>query len=44
MDKLKLLLAFLKNLMDAKWTGQIRLNLHEGNLSEKIEKKETHHL
>jgi len=40
-DKLVLLLKFLKELFDNKWTGQLRLNFHEGNLSEKIEKKES---
>lgn len=27
--------------MDKRYTGQLRLNFHEGNLSEKIEKKES---
>jgi len=36
-EKLTLL---LKELFEKKYTGQLRLNFHEGNLSEKIEKKE----
>lgn len=38
------LLDFIKQLSDRKWTGQLRLNFHEGNLSEKIEKKESEKL
>lgn len=40
-DKLVALLKFLKELFEKKYTGQLRLNFHEGNLSEKIEKKES---
>ena len=40
-DKLVLLLKFLKELFEKKYTGQLRLNFHEGNLSEKVEKKES---
>jgi len=40
METLKKLLALLKNLMDNKFTGQLRLNFHNGDLSEKVEKKE----
>ena len=39
-NKLEALLKFFKELFEKKWTGQLRLNFHEGNLSEKIEKKE----
>lgn len=35
------LLKFLEDLWVKKFTGQLRLNFHEGNLSEKIEKKES---
>ena len=40
-DKLVALLKFLKELFDKRYTGQLRLNFHEGNLSEKVEKKES---
>lgn len=40
MNKLEVFLKFIKDLMDNQYTGQLRLNFHEGNLSEKIEKKE----
>jgi len=40
MDKIKLF-ELLDKLKFKKWTGQLRLNFHEGNLSEKIEKKES---
>lgn len=40
-DKLTALLKFLKELWENKFTGQLRLNFHEGNLSEKVEKKES---
>jgi len=39
-EKLAGLLKIIKELWDKKFTGQIRLNFHDGNLSEKIEKKE----
>ena len=41
MNKLEVFLRFLKELIDRKYTGQLQLNFHEGNLSEKIEKKES---
>uniref|UniRef100_A0A6M3IUX5 Uncharacterized protein n=1 Tax=viral metagenome TaxID=1070528 RepID=A0A6M3IUX5_9ZZZZ len=40
-DKLISLMKFLEELWVKKFTGQLRLNFHEGNLSEKIEKKES---
>lgn len=40
-DKIALLVKFIEELWVKKFTGQIRLNFHEGNLSEKIEKKES---
>ncbi len=39
--KLENFLKFLEKLFKNKFTGQLRLNFHEGNLSEKIEKKES---
>lgn len=41
MNKLEAFLTLLRDLMDKRFTGQVRLNFHEGNLSEKIEKKES---
>lgn len=41
MNKLDLFLKFIKDLIDKRYTGQLRLNFHEGNLSEKVEKKES---
>lgn len=35
------LFKYLKKLIDRKFTGQLRLNFHEGNLSEKVDKKES---
>ena len=40
MDKIKSILIILKDLMTNKYTGQIRINLHEGNISSKMEKKD----
>ncbi len=40
-QKLESLLKFLKDLFENNFTGQLRLNFHEGNLSEKVEKKES---
>lgn len=40
-NKLILLMKFLEELWVKKFTGQLRLNFHEGNLSEKVEKKES---
>uniref|UniRef100_A0A6H2A2N0 Uncharacterized protein n=1 Tax=viral metagenome TaxID=1070528 RepID=A0A6H2A2N0_9ZZZZ len=40
-DKIEKLLRFIKELMDNKKSCQLRLNFHEGNLSEKVEKKES---
>jgi len=41
MDKIELLIKLLKELFTKHYTGQLRLNFHEGNLSEKIEKKDS---
>lgn len=38
-DKIEKLLCFLKELLEQKKSCQIRLNLHEGNLSKKVEIK-----
>lgn len=38
---IKKILALLKELSDTKFTGQLRLNFHNGDISEKIEKKES---
>lgn len=38
---LQKIIQFLGVLITQGFTGQIRLNFHEGNLSEKIEKKES---
>jgi len=38
MDKL---LKLIERLIRIKWTGQLRLNFHEGSLSKKIEKTES---
>lgn len=35
------LFKFLQELFKKRWTGQLRLNIHKGDLSEKIEKKES---
>ena len=43
-EKLEKLLQLIKQFINIKKSGQIRINLHEGNLSEKVEIKETHHL
>ena len=40
-NKLVSLIKFLKDLFEKRYTGQLRLNFHEGNLSEKVEKKES---
>lgn len=40
-DKITALLKFLKELFEKKWSGQLRLNFHKGDLSEKMEKKES---
>ena len=40
-DKIEKLFRFLKELMDKKQSAQIRINLHEGDLSEKVEVKES---
>lgn len=34
-----LLIAYIKKLIESKWTGQLRVNLHKGDLSKKIEVK-----
>ena len=44
MEKLQQLLKLIKHFLDTKKSVQIRINLHGGNLSEKVEVKETHHL
>lgn len=41
MSKLESFLKLIRDLVENKFTGQLRLNFHEGNLSEKIEKKES---
>ena len=41
MEKLTALLELFKKLMNSKFTGQLRLNFHKGDLSEKVEKKES---
>lgn len=41
MDKIKQILSLLKDLMDNKYTGQLRINLHDGDISSKMEKKDT---
>lgn len=38
--KFSYLMEELKKIWMRKFTGQLRLNFHEGNLSEKVEKKE----
>ena len=38
------IIAYLKSLCDNSFTGQIRINVHEGDISEKIEVKQSHHL
>lgn len=40
-EKLEKLLLLLKQFLDQKRSCQIRLNLHEGNLSDKVEVKES---
>lgn len=40
-NKVEIFLKIIKELIKNKFTGQVRINLHEGNLSEKIEKKES---
>ncbi len=40
-SKIQILLEFITKLSESKFTGQVRINFHEGNLSEKIEKKES---
>lgn len=40
-DKIEKLFRLIKELMDTKKSIQLRINFHEGNLSEKIEKKES---
>ena len=44
MSKLESLLKLIKDLMEKRFTGQLRLNFHEGNLSERIEIKEKKNL
>lgn len=39
-----LLIAYIGKLIEDKCTGQVRVNLHKGDLSEKIEVKLPHHL
>ncbi len=38
---LQKLIQYLNELIKINFTGQLRLNFHEGNLSEKVEKKES---
>lgn len=40
-EKIERLFRLIKELLDNKKSCQVRLNLHEGNLSEKIEVKES---
>lgn len=40
-DKIEKLFRFIKELMDSKKSAQVRINLHQGDLSEKIEVKES---
>jgi len=40
-EKIKKLFRFIKELMDSKKSVQVRLNFHEGDLSEKVEVKES---
>ena len=39
-EKIERLFRFIKELMDNKKSVQVRLNFHEGDLSEKVEIKE----
>ncbi len=41
MAQIKKLLEFIKLLIDNKWTGQLRLNFYKGDISKKIDKKES---
>lgn len=40
-EKLEAFLKLVKRLMDDKKSAQVRLNFHQGDLSEKIEVKES---
>jgi len=40
-DKIEKLFRFIKELIDSKKSAQLRVNFHEGDLSEKIEIKES---
>lgn len=40
-DKVEKLFRFLKELMDTKKSAQVRINFHQGDLSEKVEIKES---
>ncbi len=39
--KIEKLFRFIKDLVDSKKSAQVRINFHEGNISEKIEMKES---
>jgi len=40
-EKLEILIRLIKNMICEKKSAQIRVNLHKGNLSEKVEIKKT---
>jgi len=40
-EKIEKLLKFIKELIDSKKSAQLRINFHEGDVSEKIEIKES---
>ena len=40
-ENLKNVIVFVSDLMKIGFTGQLRLNFHEGNISGKVEKKES---
>lgn len=42
--KFNQLIEYIDTLLKKNFTGQIRLNCHKGDISEKIEVKQTHHL
>jgi hypothetical protein len=43
-EKIEKLFRFIKELMDSKKSAQLRINFHEGDLSEKVEVKESRKL
>ena len=42
--KLEFIKEYIDTLLKKNFTGQIRLNCHKGDISEKIEVKQSHHL